>query len=64
VLLFEIRLEKFAAQLKRNLGPLNRGIPYDRVVRAGELEALASWQRPDAALSMSFQCKNIRGEAF
>jgi hypothetical protein len=62
--LFEIRLEKFAAQLKRNLEPLNRGIPYDRVAREGELEALAAGSSQIAASPMSFECKNIREEAF
>lgn len=36
VLLFEICLEKFPAQLERNLEPLNRSIPHDRVFRQGK----------------------------
>src|SRR5438045_5071465 len=36
MLLFEIGLEEFPAQLKRNLEPLNRGIPHDRILGEGE----------------------------
>ena len=63
-MLFEIRLREICSTAQTKSRTAESGIPYDRVARADELEALAGRQRPDAALSMSFRCKNILGEGF